>query len=386
MHTITEPAISLCRQGVSVTPFQASAFRTLSPILSITPQFRDVFYDKNDRLVQVGDKVYMPQFADFLEELVRQGVKWFYNGAPAQRIVSDCKQMGGYLRMPDFERYRVIERQPLHFHYRDRVLLSNPPPSSGGLLIAFALKLLEQIPHSNLPPFASKQHVDLLVNALQNTHRARTQILDEQIHHIDVEKHLLSDEILKKFQLTSKHIKRGCTTHISVMDEHGNAAGVTTSHGEGCGYAIPNTQIMLNNMLGEEDLNPSGFHRWQPNVRLSSMMAPSIVTDENGKAQIVTGTGGANRIRTAIFQVLHNLIDRKMGVKEAVNAPRLHIEGNKLYLEHLFAPNVYGLPDWGEQVAWDDYSMFFGGVHTVVKSSNGVFAAAGDPRRAGTFK
>ena len=95
----------------------------------------------------------------------------------------------------------------------------------------------------------------------------------------------------------------GSTTHLSIIDSKGNAASVTTTNGEGCGYIIPGTGIMMNNMLGEDDLNPDGFHNWKTTKRMSTMMSPTIVIGDSGP-ELVLGSGGSNRIRSAIKQVI----------------------------------------------------------------------------------
>ncbi len=112
-----------------------------------------------------------------------------------------------------------------------------------------------------------------------------------------------------------------------MVDEQGNLASLTSSNGEGCGYVIPGTGVMVNNMLGEEDLNPGGFHRWQADTRLASMMCPSLARLADG-SEVALGTGGSNRIRSAVLQVLVNLCRYDMDLVEAVAAPRLHLEGD----------------------------------------------------------
>ncbi|CDN10225.1 Gamma-glutamyltranspeptidase [Richelia intracellularis] len=116
----------------------------------------------------------------------------------------------------------------------------------------------------------------------------------------------------------------------------GNAASVTTSNGEGSGYTIPGTGIMVNNMLGEADLNPQGFHQWQENQRISSMMSPTIMLKDN-QPEIVLGSGGSNRIRTAILQVISNLIDWQMPLLDAIESPRCHWENYQLDIEPQFS-------------------------------------------------
>src|SRR3546814_5563905 len=116
------------------------------------------------------------------------------------------------------------------------------------------------------------------------------------------------------------------TTHISVVDDAGNLAALSLSNGEGYGTLLPDSGIMLNNMLGEEDLNHGGFHCWPEDSRLSSMMAPTLATSAEG-ARFAIGSGGSNRIRTAVLQVLVNLLDVGLPMAAATEAARLHIEG-----------------------------------------------------------
>ena len=115
------------------------------------------------------------------------------------------------------------------------------------------------------------------------------------------------------------------TTHISVIDADGNAAAASLSNGEGNGFIVGKFGFMLNNMLGEEDLAPEGLGGGARGSRLSSMMAPTIIAETNGSVTAL-GTGGSNRIRTAILQVAVNLLDRGMRLEDAVEAPRLHVE------------------------------------------------------------
>ena len=171
-------------------------------------------------------------------------------------------------------------------------------------------------------------------------------------------------------------------------NEHGNAVSITTSGGEGSGYIIPKTGIMLNNMLGEEDINPDGFHRWTPGTRLSSMMCPTIVL-KKGLPEIVLGSGGSNRIRTAIIQVILNILDLNFSPEEAVNYPRVHWERGEYDLEPGFNDDVLEkLKDWVPNMQmWDERSMFFGGVHTVHRNiEKNIINGAGDERRGGVVK
>jgi gamma-glutamyltranspeptidase/glutathione hydrolase len=157
----------------------------------------------------------------------------------------------------------------------------------------------------------------------------------------------------------------GSTTHVSVLDADGWACAVTSSNGEGSGVVVPGTGIHLNNVLGEEDLSPFGFHRQQPGVRLPSMMAPTAVL-RDGVAELVAGSAGSNRIRSAVLQVIVNVLDRGMTAQEAVDAPRLHLDGDELYAE----PGVpedelaaTGLP----VTTFRAPNLFFGGCQAVAR-------------------
>ena len=181
--------------------------------------------------------------------------------------------------------------------------------------------------------------------------------------------------------------KWGSTTHVSAIDGNGNAASVTTTNGEGSSYIIPGTGIMTNNMLGEADLHPNGFHQWQENVRISSMMAPTIILRDR-QPEVVLGSGGSNRIRTAILQVVSNLIDFGMTVEDAVNSSRIHWEAGMFNVE----PGLGNLqsdrltfPFDGQVEFWAHQNMFFGGVHAVTCSAAGELDGAGDRRRGGAF-
>ena len=174
------------------------------------------------------------------------------------------------------------------------------------------------------------------------------------------------------------------TTHISVADGFGNLAAVTLSNGEGCGHAWPGTGIHLNNMLGEEDLHPDGFDAWPTDTRIASMMAPSVLELGCGR-QVAFGSGGSNRIRTALLQVASKLVDHGLSAAEAVEAARLHVERGLVSIEPGFAEDaIAAAAAEGDRLnRWPDRNMFFGGVHAVERHPDGRVTGAGDPRRGG---
>lgn len=381
---VAEPAIRYARTGVTLSSFQAYCLQLLKPILLIPSGLQSV-YAPAGKLGQPGDRVVMPALADTLAYLAATGPEEFYQGAIAHQLVQDCQQQGGHLTLADLAQYRVIERQPLPLTYRGRTLITNPLPSSGGALIAFALELLGQVNLAQMG-FGTAAHLHTLALAMRLTNGARRDRYDANLYQPGFEQEFLSAAHLADYQqqLAGQVNKWGSTTHISVIDGEGNAASLTTSNGEGSGYVIPGTGVMVNNMLGEEDLNPGGFHRWQPDRRISSMMAPTIVLQDN-RPELVLGSGGSNRIRTAILQVICNVLDFGMEIEAAVRSPRIHWENGQFNLEPGFDPTVLNTLQHHSNDAltlWQQQNMFFGGVHAVQHTVTGL-QGTGDDRRCG---
>ena len=383
-QAIAEPAIHYAKRGVEISDFQYFCFQILSPILTASAESRQIFAP-NGSLVSSGTNLVMSDLAETLAYLAKTGPDRFYRGDIARQIAQDCEDFGGYLTLEDLQQYQVIERQPLTINYRNNILLTNPTPSSGGTLIALALELLSAIGLANFK-FGSAEHLDVLATAMRLTNIARREQSDQLCQQQDSQAFLEAVQVeMYQAQLLDVVNKWGSTTHLSVIDDEGNAASVTTSNGEGCGYIIPGTGIMMNNMLGEEDLNPHGFHQWQENTRIASMMAPTIVLKDQ-QPEIVLGSGGSNRIRTAILQVISNILDFQMPVEAAVDSPRIHWENSVFNVEPGFSEaelKKLHLPTDDELVLWQQENMFFGGVHTVMRDENGVITGAGDRRRSG---
>ncbi len=385
MTEVAQPAIRLARDGVVVNAFQAYIFDVVAPIYRSHPETFATYRSptRPECLVREGDRLVQPRLADTLDALAREGDALFHQGDIARRIVTLCRQ-GGLLEHDDLHDYSPVRRRPLSFRYRDARILTNPPPSSGGILIAFALKLLERFPLSR-SGFGSPMHLRLLTAAQALTQEARLELdLDET--HADGIPAVLAPGVLHRYweKLAHHPLCRRGTTHISVMDRHGNTASLTTSNGEGCGRLIPGTGIMLNNMLGEADLNPHGFHRWPCDTRMTSMMAPTLA--RLPERTVALGSGGSNRLRTAILQVLVNLVDFAMPLEAAVSAPRLHFEDGVVNLEAGFDETaVAPLASHYAIERWPDRNLFFGGVHAVARTGD-RFHGAGDPRRGGVSR
>jgi gamma-glutamyltranspeptidase/glutathione hydrolase len=382
MRELLAPAIDLARSGVTVNTLQAYILDIIKPIFLATPQAARQFGSRRqpDCLVGAGETLRMPELADTLEALAREGDRLFYSGDIAAAIDSACGAGGGHLRKDDLEAYRVIRRTPLDIAYRDARLYTNPPPSSGGLLIGFALRLLERVAGGGLD-IHSREGIAVLAETMQHTNEARLESLSSD----SFDHGLLEADYVAAYVERVRGRARAYrgTTHISVIDAAGNLAALTTSNGEGCGHMLGGTGIMLNNMLGEEDLNPHGFQRWPENRRLTSMMAPGMLQTADG-TRIALGSGGSNRIRSAILQVVSAVLDDGMSLEAAIRRPRIHYENGVLNMEAGFDAALHRelAVHFPRLKCWPDLNLYFGGVHAVAQGPAG-FDCYGDPRRGG---
>jgi gamma-glutamyltranspeptidase/glutathione hydrolase len=357
MSEIIQPAVKLAREGVLITPYQAYSLFILESILTHKPELARL-YAREGRTLKAGERMYLPAFANTLEWLCAEGVEVFYQGEIAEKFAKDNAENGGSISLEDLKSYRVIEREPHKGRYRHHLMLTNPPPSAGGSLICYGLEQAEKRKIAALKPHGS-----------------------EYLHQLT--KVIQAMDAYRRDHLTGMIDQHGSTTHISVMDTEGNAASLTTTLGGASGELIPGTDIQTNNMLGELDLFPQGVYQWPENRRVSSMMSPSIVL-HNKRPRIVIGTGGSSRIRTAILQVVINLIGHEMGPHEAVQYPRIHWENHHFYAEPglLDPEDMFSMP--GSLVTfWEELNMYFGGTHTLIRDEDGSLHGAADARRAG---
>ena len=368
LSEVLAPAIRLARDGVTINAKQGYFLALLTPIMTLSESGRALF-QPNGRYLGEGDSYCNPELAAFLEALPADGDRAFYEGDLARRMVQQMQDGGGLLTAADLATYRVIEREPLPVDYRGYRLLTNPPPSFGGSLLALSLRLLEAQPAAELG-FGSPAHLALLAAVVQETDRRRA---EGYLSPTDLGQPGLTESMARV------RTASGGTTQISVCDAEGNAASMTISNGEGSGCFAPGTGIMLNNMMGEDDLHPEGFHVSPPGMRVASMMAPSLLLS-SGQLRLALGSGGSKRIRTALLQLISNTVDFAMNPQAAVAAPRLHWDGERLQVEPGFdEPALTALAERWPLNRWPAPDVYFGGVHVAAADGDG----AGDPRRGG---
>lgn len=343
------PAIEAARTGHIITAYQHYLSTVVRPILTATEAAR-ALYAPAGELPAAGSLFCNPGLGDMYEELADGD--WLQT-AIAGQILKE-QELGGHLTRADLTGYRVEPRAPLSINLGEATVHLNPPPAAGGALIRYALMHLEG---RDRTAFAG---------ALDAADRAR----------------LAAKGDLKL--LLDRPMRQQGTTHISTVDANGNACSVTVSNGTGNGEIVGGYGFMLNNILGEADVNPHGSADWSMNRRLASMMCPALIDMPDGRL-IALGSGGSSRIRSAVFQVVARLCLEEATLEDAVRTSRLHVEDGHLDLELPGAEaDISALKGlFPDHRIWPEENMFFGGVHAVSADGKGVFSGIGDSRREG---
>jgi gamma-glutamyltranspeptidase/glutathione hydrolase len=385
---LVAPALELAGGGVEVTEAQASLHAILDPILRRTAGGRALYGE--DAPLPAGGRLELSELAATLERLAADGAEPFYRGDLARRTSEAVLDEGGSLTTDDLASYRVIRRTPVRARFRGHELVSNPPPSSGGTLIAFALGVLDRLGPPDEP--GSARQIARLAEVMREATRARGGMFLRDLHRGGLARRLLADERIeesvarvegRRREVVGEPAGLPSTTHVSVVDAAGNAASLSGSTGAGSGLVVPGTGIHLNNMLGEDDLLTLGVPG-PCGRRLTSMMAPTLVLRDGGP-RLVLGSAGSARLRGAIVQTVVNVLDHGIGIEDAVAAPRVHLNDDVLHLEAGLEPAVaeeLGAMGY-KTVCWRAHNIFFGGASVVARGAGGELEAAGDPRRGG---
>jgi gamma-glutamyltranspeptidase/glutathione hydrolase len=365
--------VRLARDGAPVNAEQAYILDILEPIHARLEGTREL-YAPAGRTLREGETFRFAELAEALERFGAEGAEPFCRGEVATALSDHVVAHGGTLGPGDLTAYEPEERRPIRARFRGTEVLTNPPPSSGGVLIAYCLGLLERLGESSGP--------EQLVAAMGAANDVRGEAFAEALYGDELEASLLEPAALDR----SAGDLLGSTTHISVLDADGACAAVTCSNGSGSGLLVPGTGVILNNMLGEEDLNPLGFHSIAPGRRVPSMMAPTVVL-RGGEIELGLGSAGSNRIRSAILQTIVRAVEQGMAAEEAVRAPRLHFEAGVVQAEPGIDEEALGrIEARGVPVLRrPEINLFFGGVQAVARDrATGALGGGGDPRRGGS--
>lgn len=389
LTALADRAVEMAEQGVVLSSATADILRILEPILMHRSEGRRIFAPRGAMLT-AGERLLNPQAAHLLRD--------FSHGAsslPSDPFLRGFSPPNGLVTLADLHAYRAVSRHPLSVTVEDFEVLLTPPPASGGVLIALGLRLLERVDRSVW--CNDIRSAQCFAAALAWLDEVRRMSVDPLLEAGDGD---AINEVLADPQFVDRRWSRFCelllnplrspitpprslgsTTHISVIDSQGMACALTSSNGEGCGYVVPGTGIIGNNFLGEADLHPRGFHQDPAGQRMTSMMCPTIVL-QRGVPTLALGSGGSNRIRSALLHVLVEYLFRDRGLDEAVASPRMHFEAGGLAFEaHQRSPGTVAklTEHYPDAVVFSEPNLFFGGVNVAARDRLG----ASDPRRQG---
>ncbi|MCW3100741.1 MAG: gamma-glutamyltransferase 1, Threonine peptidase family [Chthonomonadaceae bacterium] len=407
---VLEPARLLAAHGFPLSYSQAYGLRT-DKLLSIFPESRRIF-QKDGHFYAPGDLFKQPELAATLQRLQSKGPQEFYEGETAQKIVQEMQQSHGLITLEDLKRYKPIVRTPLHGTYRGLDILTMPPPSSGGVALIEMLNTLERFPLREMGYNGSKTD-HLLIETMKRAFADRAEHLgDPDSVHVPVTgltskryatQLAASIDLLHATPSTEIHaatpaqLESEQTTHFSIVDAQGDAVTNTyTLNGAyGCGLTVRGAGFLLNNEMDDfaaKPGTPNGYGLVQgeanaiaPGKRPLSSMTPTIVL-KKGKLYMVIGSPGGPTIITTVLQVILNVVDFDMNLREAIAAPRFHhqwLPDVVRYEAYRFPPDVRdALKGMGHQLGntllrgtyWGDAEGI------MIDQNTGLYLGASDPR------
>ncbi len=393
---LAEPGVRLAREGWNATRATEIVSTMLAAITTLSPDSGRLFAPGGVPLAD-GDRVSSPPQAAALEAWARDGAEAFVSGRHGRALLDAFGPPFGSLGLRDLDEFHPVDRVPLSVRVGAATLHTPAAPCSGGPLLIFGLELLRRLGDTQDPILGARCYAAVMAE----TERAREDFFDARLFDPTATEELLDPASLdERADRLSAALGRtpapspppgpaagsqpGNTTHISVVDGDGNAVSYTSSNGETCGTLWPGTELPVNNFLGEDDINPLGFHVGTPGRRLRTGMTPSLLVGDSGEI-VALGTGGSNRIRTAMLQVLH-AHRGGLDMHDAVMAPRIHVEGATIQAETADTPPevLAALGGFTDHLAlFAGRHLYFGGVHTAVRTGGGRLEAVGDPRRVG---
>ncbi len=372
------PVIRWAQQGF---PLRGGAAEYLAytheAIYSWQPESYGILHHDDGSPLAEGDRVFVPDLADSLRAMAREGVATLYGGSLGQAITAGVQGAGGLLGIEDLRAYRAELRAPIRTRFGPWEIATAPAPSVGGPVLAAMLELLRRCPAEDDP--------DARVAWLARTQHA---VLEHRRRRLDGAGPGLPDAVATLLALSRTGAPDALraapeTIHTSALDSTGLACSLTASAGYGAGALVPGTGLWLNNSLGEMDLHTRGLSNLAPGMRLASNMAPTVARHDNGTT-LAIGSPGASRITTAIAQTLWQHLEFGRHLEAAVAFPRLHVELLPDRRAIAFEPglNVQPFADLALR-PFPAPSMYFGGIQAARRRPDGSLQAVGDARRAG---
>ncbi len=406
------PSIKVARYGHKIDYLNYTLLNNpyYKSFLSSDPVTKSIFFKADG--FKMGDNFIQKDLSKTLSRISSYGYREFYTGKTAEMIVNCMDRTNGLITHIDLKNYKPIERPPIEFFYHNRKIITMPPASSGGIVLAEILNQLEIFDLSSIP-YHSASHIHYMAEVEKRAYADRAEILgDSDFIDIPIDS-LISDEYAKikvsdidccsatpstnivPFKSINKEKEE--TTHYSVVDKWGNAVSVTTTVNGwyGSGITVDNAGFLLNNEMDDFSIKPGHPNKYglvgswansiAPNKRMLSSMSPTIVEDEDGDLLLVVGSPGGSTIITTVAQIISNIIDYNMPIKDAVESSRTHHQWlpDKIFIEEgaLNQNIIDQLSDFGHDVA---YKRSIGEANCIMfDKSRNLFYGVSDDRRNG---
>jgi gamma-glutamyltranspeptidase / glutathione hydrolase len=407
---LVAPAARLARAGIAVDDDLVDSLPLGAARLALHSSSARIFLRPDGQPKSLGDRLDLSDLADTLDMIAAKGAAGFYEGPVADKLVAAIGATGGRMTLDDLKAYRAVERDAVRGTYRGHEIVSMPPPSSGGVHIVEIMNILEGFPLGE-QGLNSAAAIHEMAEAEKLAYADRAQYLgDPDFLHVPV-KGLTSKAYADHLRQTIAPDKARAatvirpggpepyesdqTTHFSIVDENGDAVSntYTLNLPYGCGLVAEGTGVLLNNELDDFAAKPGAANSFGltggdanapgPSKRPLSSMSPTMVF-KDGQLEIVTGSPGGSRIITTVLQVILNILDHKLNVAEAEDAPRVHDQWlpDELRIEHGLSPDTIRLLEaMGHKVVLRE-SM---GSANTIQRKDGFLLGASDPRQRGTL-
>ncbi len=403
---LVEPAIALAREGFKVDEDLHESIAHFADRLVKHPRTAAIWLPNRIPLAS-GATVKIPELATVLERIRDQGPDGFYKGPTAQAIVDEMKTGSGIITADDLSRYTIVWRDPLRFSYRGHSIVSMPPPSSGGIVLAMTAGMLRKVEVGKLP-WHGPEHVHWIVEAWRRGFAARNQLLGDPKFVKDIPiATLMSASYLDRLAATigtaaSKSadvkplLEGNHTTNLCTVDASGMAVALTTTINTAWGNGVTVSGFLLNNEMDDFSIQPGTANVFglvqgetnqiEPGKRMLSSMSPTIVENPKGEVVLIAGAGGGPRIISAVWQTVSNVIDFGRSLAVAVAEPRVHHQHlpDAVFLE---AESIDKLTEEKLRalqyvIKWGKSPHEFGAITALARTAAGWEGTA-DPRASG---
>ena len=402
------PAIELAENGFALPQRFVEGIEQASERFEQWPASRAKFFKPDGSRYQVGDIYRQPALAATLKRIAEHGPREFYEGETAKLIAAEMEKHGGLMTAEDLADYRPAIREPVHGTYRGYDVYAMSPPSSGGAHIVQMLNILEGYDIGAMG-FNSARTIHVMSEAMKRAYADRAEYLgdtdfvdvplagitskayaDALREQIDLGRATPSDSIAAGDPLPYESNE---TTHFSIADDSGLAVSntYTINFSYGSGITVAGAGFLLNNEMDDFSAKPGvpnaygliggEANKVEPGKRMLSSMSPTIVRKDN-KNFLVTGSPGGSRIITTTLQVLMNVIDHKMNIQTAVNAPRIHHQWfpDEIRIEQGISPDTISLLEAKGHTVTTNTAM--GAIQSIMVGEDGTLYGGADARRS----